>query len=57
MLYYDNQTSAASTNALDGSPMHSIAWKHQLHVAGRASNSTTMVTVFVAVVVVLWLFL
>jgi hypothetical protein len=56
MLCYDNSSSAASANALDGSSAHSIVWNHQLHIAGFASDSTTMVAVFVAVVVVLWLF-
>ncbi len=28
MFYYDNKASDASTNALDGSPTHSIVWIH-----------------------------
>ena len=40
-------------NTLDGPPMHLIVWNNQLHVAGGASCSATMVAMFVAVVVVL----
>jgi hypothetical protein len=56
MLYYDNHSFATLPNALDGSPTHLIVRNNQLHVAGGVSGSATMVTVFVAVVVVLWLF-
>jgi hypothetical protein len=51
MIFYANSSSAASANALDGLPTHSIVWIHQIHVAGGASGSATMVVVFVPVFV------
>ncbi len=51
MIFYVNSSSAASANALDGLPTHLVVWMHQNSVAGGASGSTTMVTVFVPVFV------
>jgi len=52
MIFYYNSSSAASTNPSSGSPAHSVILIHQIHVAGGASRSATMVVVFAVVCVV-----
>ncbi len=44
--FYYNSSSAALTNPSSGSPAHSVILIHQIHVAGGASRSATMVVVF-----------
>ena len=46
MIFYYNSSSAALTNPSSGSPAHSVILIHQIHVAGGASRSATMVVVF-----------
>jgi hypothetical protein len=56
MIWYYNSSSTSSANALDGLLGHSIVLIHQIHVAGVASGSATMVAVFATVCCVMWLF-
>jgi hypothetical protein len=56
--YFLFYISATLPDTMDGSPAHSIALIHQLHVAGEEGGSATMVAVFLPVLpvgVVLWL--
>jgi len=46
MIFYYNSSFAALTNPSSGLPAHSLILIHQIHVAGGATRSATMVVVF-----------